>query len=326
MGEPAVTALVTSYNHGRYIAAAVDSILSQGYGGEVEIVVVEDGSTDDSLDVLAGFGNRVRVVRQQNEGQLLALRTGFAEATGEIICLLDSDDAWFPDKLASVRSAFRDPSVQWVSHGLAVCDGGGAATGEVIGPAGRAGRVPGDPILFLERRAGTAASGLCFRASLAGRFVTSIAGLAVEHAGLLRYDADRILLALTGVERADGLQISAPLGWYRRHAGQQFAGADRRLAMIERQIAVDRIVAAVMSSRLGKPLVPTPLYRHELVRSGILGERGRGAQLLTGLARAARFAPRRPLLAARQAASLLYAYLAPGRWLAKRAGPAGEAS
>lgn len=315
LAEPAVTALITSYNYAEYVAEAVESALSQAHRGRLEVVVVDDGSTDDSLDVLAAFGTRIRLIRQENRGQLLAFRAGLAASRGDIVCLLDSDDAWLPGKVAAVAQAFEDPEVEWVSHGLVVLHGGRGEKG-TRPPAGPPGRVPGDPVLFLERRVGQATSGLSFRGSLARRLVTAIDGVSTDVADMLRHDADRVLLVLAGLERAAGYQIRQPLGAYRVHDRQKFAGG-ARLAMLERQIEVDRLVARI-TALTGHEVVPTPFFRHELVRRGVAGEGGRLVLFVRGLIAASRFAFRRPLLAARQAASLAYAFSAPRLWFRAR--------
>jgi glycosyltransferase involved in cell wall biosynthesis len=65
----------------------------------MEIIVVDDGSTDRTTDVLAGYGDRIRLIRQQNQGPAAARNTGIRAATGEIIAFLDSDDSWLPEKI-----------------------------------------------------------------------------------------------------------------------------------------------------------------------------------------------------------------------------------
>lgn len=312
-----MTALITSYNYGDYIAAAVDSVLAQDYDGPIEILVVDDGSTDRSLDVLAGYGERIRVVRQTNQGQLMAFRTGIAEARGEILCLLDSDDTWLPEKVGRVVDGFRDPTVQWVAHGVMLCDERLQPRAE-IAPAGRKGRVRGDPVLFLERRAGSPTSALSFRTALARRVAEVVDRVAPSLAPRLRHDADRLLLVLAGLHEAAGWQTRKPLTMYRQHERQTFAGPGAALRMLERQIEVDRLVTELSAREGGPDRPPTPLYRHELVRKGVVGEGGRPAVLVQGLGVAAGLLRTDSLLAARQALSLGYAFMAPRRWFRTR--------
>ena len=317
MAEPRVTALVTSYDYGEFLAEALDSVLAQEYAGAIDVLVVDDGSTDGSLELLAAYGDRVRVIAQENRGQLLALREGLAAAEGEVICLLDADDAWTPDHVARAAAALGDGTSAWFASGLTLCDARLHPTGPVVPPAGGEGRVPGDPERFLERRAGTATSGLALRRELARELVAAIDGLERELVTALRYDADRILLALIGALRRPGWQTARALTYYRRHGRQQFAGDERRVALLERQVEVDLIAARVMDRWLRWGRVPTAVWKHRLVLSALTGAGGRTRTLVRGLAAAARLAPRFPALAARQGAAIVAAGLAPRRWLAR---------
>src|SRR5271165_3851874 len=93
-----VTALIPTYNCERYICDAVDSVLAQTYPVH-EVIVVDDGSTDNTREVLASYGNRIRYIPQVNAGPPAARNNGMAHATGDLIALLDSDDLWTPEKL-----------------------------------------------------------------------------------------------------------------------------------------------------------------------------------------------------------------------------------
>lgn len=116
---PRVSVVVDNHNYGRFLRAALDSALSQGLpAGELELIVADDGSTDDSREILASYGPRVTVLAQERQGQATAFNNGLAAATGEFVCLLDSDDVFLPGKLAAVLEAFRDPSVVCVQHFL----------------------------------------------------------------------------------------------------------------------------------------------------------------------------------------------------------------
>jgi glycosyltransferase involved in cell wall biosynthesis len=98
---PRVSVIVPVYNRPAYVREAVDSALAQDCPGGFEIVVVDDGSTDETPAVLASFGDKIRVVRQTNGGVARARNAGFAAARGEYFALLDSDDLWMPGKLAA---------------------------------------------------------------------------------------------------------------------------------------------------------------------------------------------------------------------------------
>ncbi|MCP4309296.1 MAG: glycosyltransferase family 2 protein [bacterium] len=87
-----VSVLIPCFNAEAYVAAAIESALAQTYDN-IEVIVVDDGSTDNSADVVARYANRgVRLVRQQNRGQCVAANRAFAEATGDLIKFFDADD------------------------------------------------------------------------------------------------------------------------------------------------------------------------------------------------------------------------------------------
>src|ERR1700716_602327 len=98
MSSTRVTALIPTYNSGKYICDAVDSVLAQTFPAH-EIIVVDDGSTDCTREVLAKYKTKIKYIRQVNAGPPAARNTGIARATGEFVALLDSDDLWVPQKL-----------------------------------------------------------------------------------------------------------------------------------------------------------------------------------------------------------------------------------
>lgn len=98
---PLVTILINNYNYGRFLPVAIDSALNQTYRN-LEVIVVDDGSTDNSRDILAAYGKRISTVLKENGGQASAFNAGFAASRGEIICLLDADDSFDPCKVESV--------------------------------------------------------------------------------------------------------------------------------------------------------------------------------------------------------------------------------
>ena len=120
MSVPVVTALIDTYNYGHFIEEAVESVLSQGFPMEqVEILVVDDGSTDDTPERMKKYGSRIKYFRKPNGGQASALNLGFQVARGDIVALLDGDDWWLPKKLQSILSAFSSgPNVCLVYHQL----------------------------------------------------------------------------------------------------------------------------------------------------------------------------------------------------------------
>ncbi|MCU0760470.1 MAG: glycosyltransferase [Steroidobacteraceae bacterium] len=112
---PLVTVIVPVYNGARFLPQAIDSILAQGYPC-LEIIVVDDGSTDDLERVVAGLPVDVRLFRQDNAGPAAARNRGIRDASGEFIAFLDVDDLWPADNLRVLVEAFRrDPGLQVVN-------------------------------------------------------------------------------------------------------------------------------------------------------------------------------------------------------------------
>jgi glycosyltransferase involved in cell wall biosynthesis len=97
--EPAVSVVIPTFNRARYVGESVESVLAQA-GPPFEVVVVDDGSTDDTAAVLARFGTRLHVVRQPNRGIAAARNAGVAAARGTFVAFHDSDDLALPGRIA----------------------------------------------------------------------------------------------------------------------------------------------------------------------------------------------------------------------------------
>lgn len=122
-----ISVVITCFNLERYIAQAIHSVLEQRDVEDFEVIVVDDCSTDESAEKIRQF-ERVRYLRtERNGGVLNAMVAGVEAARGDLVCLLDGDDVWRPDKLAQVRAAFADPAVALVTHNLGFIDSTGAA-------------------------------------------------------------------------------------------------------------------------------------------------------------------------------------------------------
>jgi glycosyltransferase involved in cell wall biosynthesis len=96
--KPSISVVVATYQAEEFIAEAIDSILAQTYPPD-EIVVVDDGSTDGTGRILAGYGSRIRVIRQENRGYPMAMNRAIQEASGEFVAPCGADDLWEPQKL-----------------------------------------------------------------------------------------------------------------------------------------------------------------------------------------------------------------------------------
>jgi hypothetical protein len=102
---PLVSVIINNYNYGRYVGTAIQSALQQTYE-RVEVIVVDDGSSDSSRDVISAFGETIKVILKDNGGQASAINAGVAIAGGDFIMLLDSDDYLFPETVGSCVENF----------------------------------------------------------------------------------------------------------------------------------------------------------------------------------------------------------------------------
>jgi hypothetical protein len=108
---PLVSVIIPSFNHARYIRECIDSVFCQTFK-DFEVIVVDDGSSDESLDILRSFGNRIRLIEQSNRGTQAARNRGLQLAKGKYIALLDSDDGWLPNKLeVQIDALSRQPEI-----------------------------------------------------------------------------------------------------------------------------------------------------------------------------------------------------------------------
>jgi len=123
--QPLVSVIVTTYNYGEFIKQCLNSVRSQDYPLDlIEIIVVDDGSTDNTSEVLSSFGDRIHAIHQENAGQAAAINRAMEIAKGQIIALLDADDEWYPNKLSMVVSQFADEEVGMVHHPMNILENG----------------------------------------------------------------------------------------------------------------------------------------------------------------------------------------------------------
>ena len=135
--------VVNNHNYGRFLRFAIDSALAQTHP-EVEVIVVDDGSTDDSREVIASYGDRIAPIYKRNGGQASAINLGVESAHGEVLFFLDADDALKPDIVERVVRAFEaDQRVVWVMFRLEIINADGRPTG-VLRPQAHIPRRDGD--------------------------------------------------------------------------------------------------------------------------------------------------------------------------------------
>lgn len=116
--SPLVSILINNYNYENFVGSAIESALNQTYS-RTEIVVVDDGSTDNSREVIAQYGDRITILFKENGGQASAFNEGFKASQGSIICFLDADDQFLPQKADRLVQVFQNnPQSNWCFHPL----------------------------------------------------------------------------------------------------------------------------------------------------------------------------------------------------------------
>jgi len=127
---PEISVVIPSYNHGAFIPEAVRSVLNQTHR-DLELIVVDDGSSDNSLQVLAGFSDpRLVVISQPNQGAHAAINRGLGYARGEFLAILNSDDAYHPERLAKIVKVLKaQPGAGLAGSYIEIVDDRGASLG-----------------------------------------------------------------------------------------------------------------------------------------------------------------------------------------------------
>lgn len=132
-----VDVLITNHNYGEFVTKAIDSARAQNHP-HVRIIVVDDGSTDNSPDVLSGYADAVEVVLKENGGQASAINAGMERCRGDVVMMLDADDVLRPYAASKVAAAFAaDPNVVKVQTLMEVIDADGRPTGATKPPRHR---------------------------------------------------------------------------------------------------------------------------------------------------------------------------------------------
>jgi glycosyltransferase involved in cell wall biosynthesis len=234
-----VSVVIPTYNYGRYVTAAVDSALAQTYPDR-EILVIDDGSTDDTRDRLRPYLDRIRYIYQDNQGLSAARNTGIRAAGGESIALLDSDDLWHPRKLEiQVEYLVRSPEIGLVaSADVKDLEHGWPDVPDLCS-------LPAHPVtlkdLLVRWRFGPSSvlvRKTCFDA--VGLFDTE-----------LRSVEDRDMW-IRIAERFPIIRLEGPLWWYRRHGANMTSAA---LRMEENEMKVlRRALDSIAAVRYDLPL------------------------------------------------------------------------
>lgn len=120
--DPLVTIIINNYNYAEFLPKAIDSALRQTFN-RIEVIVVDDGSTDRSGSLIESYGEQIIPILKVNGGQASAFNAGFAVSQGDIICCLDADDIFELDKVEKIVKVFTsNPDVGWCFHALKLFD------------------------------------------------------------------------------------------------------------------------------------------------------------------------------------------------------------
>jgi len=236
--------LIDTYNHERFIEHALASVMQQDFpASEREILVVDDGSTDRTAEIIRKFEPRIRLIRKKNGGQASAFNAGIPECRGEIIAFLDGDDWWTDNKLTRVAQAMAaDPSVGIVGHGIVNVHRDGREQAEILREGFRfqANTIAGAR-LFRRRGAFLGTSRMTIRADLLRQIGTIPEAIEIQ--------ADEYLFTLTAV--LSGAQIlPEALTYYRLHETNSFQLANHDPQKIRRKQKSLAILARSLSERL----------------------------------------------------------------------------
>jgi glycosyltransferase involved in cell wall biosynthesis len=233
MTIPLVTAIVDTFNHEAFIEQALESVFSQEFSpDDLEIIVVDDGSTDRTSEILEKFAARVRILRKNNGGQGSAFNAAIPLARGEIVAFLDGDDWWSKHKLLTVLKMFRsDPRIGVVGHGFYEIDEGSGQSLEVV-PSFRRHislRNVEDGIGFRNVMSFLGTSRVAIR-----KQILDLVGPIPE---TLVVEADEFMSTLA-VAHSQAVLLQEPLTFYRLHGGNLYQFRDGDLSKTRRKMMV----------------------------------------------------------------------------------------
>jgi len=250
--RPCFSVVIDNYNYGCFVEDAIDSVLNQRFPSEeVEIIVVDDGSTDDSFERVRQYGDRVVYIYKENGGQASAFNVGIARARGEFIALLDADDYWHPTKLREVFSELRrSETTDFVYHFMNVIGSARTVIDRYIFPPPLPIREGGARERYVDRYLGgrlpwfAPASGMTVRAECLKR--------AVPIPGDFRIWADLYLHYILPFYIRDLSLIRKPLGYYRLHEKNLSGGNRLTLEKINRESDILKLIETHVESHARK--------------------------------------------------------------------------
>jgi glycosyltransferase involved in cell wall biosynthesis len=237
---PLVSVVIPTYNSARYLADAISSALAQTMC-DLEIIVVDDGSTDDTPSLMSQYSEPVRYMRQENRGVALARNRGMKESVGQYIAFLDADDTWLPNKLELQLAALKDkPECKACYSAFLVVDSS-------LSPLG----------VRRSKRVGSALEDLLLRGNVIGSLTTvlcerklfeEVGGFDPELSQCADWDMWIRLARLT-----EFLYIDEPLATYRQHEANMSRNAPLlerdSLRALEKGFSMPGLPAALLAKR-----------------------------------------------------------------------------
>jgi len=240
MSKPYVSVLIDTYNHERFIEQAITSVLGQDRRlDDVEIIVVDDGSTDRTPEIVRRFEPRVRLIRKPNGGQASAFNVGIPECRGEIVASLDGDDWWAPQKLRLVVEALeKDAEAGIIGNGITEVLENGDERSEILHdtPRFRIDSLQGARI-FRRRKSQLGTSRMTVRAEILRKILPVPEALIIE--------ADEYIFTLAAALSVVSI-LGEPLTFYRIHGGNlfQISGLSKE-SMLRKQKSMESLAQAL---------------------------------------------------------------------------------
>jgi glycosyltransferase involved in cell wall biosynthesis len=255
MSMPFASVLIDTYNHQSFIEEAINSVLNQDFpASETEILVVDDGSIDDTPKIVQKFAPRVRLLSKTNGGQASAFNAGIPDARGEIVAFLDGDDWWAPGKLSAVSEAFAaEADIGLIGHGVTEVYPDGRQRTEVPREVTRF-RITSteEAKTFRMRRGFLGTSRMAYRREILGRI-----GRVPEE---LEFEADEYLFTLAGL-LADVMILRESFTFYRLHDKNLFQLSSGGAPAIRRKQQVLAALARSLQEKLKQSGVPTDIAK-----------------------------------------------------------------
>lgn len=257
---PLVSIIIDNYNYARFLAKAIESSIGQTYS-PVEVIVVDDGSTDNSRSVIETFSDKVIPIYKENGKQASALNAGFEASNGEIIIFLDSDDYLFEEAVDNIITSFQT-DIGKVHYRLEVVDENNNSLGYFIPSVGME-LTSGD---VRSRLIGTSSyvsspmSGNAYRRET----IAPIFPIPSEYSST----ADDYLMISTPFYAGGIASIDEPIGAYRVHDSNQWALTEISASRFRRFVNHDLQNFALLKRRAGenKLIVPDDIERRSLGR------------------------------------------------------------